>query len=69
MAYDAKVLPVMIASPSDVEDEREVVRRELAEGTRYIRRPNRRFCSRSAGKLTALQSWRGVLKRSSMSVY
>lgn len=31
MAYDAKVLPVMIASPSDVEDEREVVRRELAE--------------------------------------
>lgn len=31
MAYDAKVLPVMIASPSDVEDEREIVRRELAE--------------------------------------
>ncbi|MNQ63730.1 hypothetical protein D3C85_781220 [compost metagenome] len=31
MAYDAKVLPVMIASPSDVLDEREAVRRELAE--------------------------------------
>lgn len=31
MAYDAKVLPVMIASPSDVNDERKIVRRALAE--------------------------------------
>ncbi|MGA0565640.1 hypothetical protein ACO2RV_24775 [Ancylobacter sp. VNQ12] len=31
MAYDAKVLPVMIASPSDVNDERKIVRDALAE--------------------------------------
>lgn len=31
MAYEAKVLPVMIASPSDVADEREIVREVLSE--------------------------------------
>ena len=31
MAYNAKVLPVMIASPSDVNDERKIVRDALAE--------------------------------------
>ncbi|WP_427788497.1 hypothetical protein [Brevundimonas diminuta] len=31
MAYDAKVLPVMIASPSDVSGERKIVRDALAE--------------------------------------
>ena len=39
MAYDAKVLPVMIASPSDVEDERDVVRRELAEWNTIYSKP------------------------------
>lgn len=39
MAYDAKVLPVMIASPSDVQDEREIVRRELAEWNTIYSKP------------------------------
>ncbi len=39
MAYDAKVLPVMIASPSDVEDERDIVRRELAEWNTIYSKP------------------------------